>query len=137
MFIIEPCQTMWAYNEKQTMVCAMRVPKGSTLLAFEANHLLIKRPITVSDADENYETLCLTAIEMARCAEDDELGKDAVFIGIVRIGEELKSHAVFANNQRMTMVFNILQTFNGGDPDRIAKIFAEDILRRSTQKLGG
>ena len=136
MFIIEPCQTMWAYNEKQTMVCAMRVPKGSTLLAFEANHLLIKRPLVESDADENYETLRLTAIEMARCAEDDELSKDAVFIGIVRIGEELKSHVVFANDQRMTTVFHVVQTFNGADPDRIAKIFAESIQRLATEKLG-
>lgn len=127
MFIIEPCQTMWGYDTNQTMGCAMRVPKGSVLLVFEANNLLIRHPILDSDSDDNYETLHLKAIELGRCAEDDELGKDAVFIGVIRIGEDLKSYAVFAREPHTTLVFKITQTFSELNADRIARAF------RSTQ----
>lgn len=134
MFMIQPCQTIWGFESKGVMSCSVRVPKGTEALAFDANHLLVKHPMLDEFPPESYEQLRFLAFEL--CTEIDdrfEVKGNSIFMGIVKIGPSLTSYAVFAQDARVSTVFNIVQHFNGQDPERIAKLFRDEVVRMATE----
>ncbi len=129
-FVIEPAQTYWSpANQEHTVLnCVLRAPKGSIVLGVQANHVLVKRPVMTepfSEDDYNHFELC--AMRLGKPIEDSVLLAGARFIGLLELGANLMRFALFLNMP----VFKIQQDFNDQDADRIAKRFAEDLLKAS------
>lgn len=142
-FAIEPAQTMWgSENEGEILRARLRVPKHSTVLAMEANNLLVQRRVMMAPefdvlpkGDDGRVWLELVAIPIGVDVELPDDAMPTVYLGVMRLAERLTSYAVFAQDPKTSIVFNLHQTFAMQDSERVAKIFQTELLKLADRRL--
>lgn len=132
--VIEPAQTMWtqAGTDRSVLNCSLRCPPETQILDIALDHVLIRyRQRELFGALENttdFATMQLVAVRLG-CPFDSVVLERARYVGVMKFGPCQDSYVVFLNGDERIEIL-----IHGADPERIAKIFLEEVLKASANR---